>query len=57
MIGVNDLVIIKDKDALLVTKKNYHKNIKDILDKIKKKKERSLNLEIQFTGLGVALKI
>ncbi len=36
VIGVNDLVIIKDRDALLVTKKNYHKNIKDILDKIKK---------------------
>ena len=39
VIGVNDLVIIKDKDALLVTKKNYRKNIKDILDKIKKKEK------------------
>ena len=37
VVGVNDLVIIKDKDALLVTKKNYHKNIKDILYQIKKK--------------------
>ena len=39
VVGVNDLVIIKDKDALLVTKKNYRKNIKDILDKIKKKEK------------------
>ena len=39
VIGVNDLVIIKDKDALLVTKKNYSKNIKDILDEIKKREK------------------
>ena len=37
VIGVNNLIIVKEKDALLVTKKNYHKNTKDLLKKIKKK--------------------
>ena len=36
VIGVSDLIIIKENDALLVTKKNYHKNIKDIFENIKK---------------------
>ena len=46
VIGVNDLVIIKDRDALLVTKKNYHQNIKYILDKIKKTQKEKFEFEI-----------
>ena len=46
IIGVKDLIIINEKDALLVTKKNSHTNIKDVLNSIKKKKKKSLNLEI-----------
>ena len=40
VIGVNDLIIIKENDALLITKKNYEKNIKDILGNIKEKQKK-----------------
>ena len=41
VIGVNDLIIIKERDALLVAKR-LPENIKDILDNIKEKQKRSL---------------
>ena len=39
IIGVKDLIIINEKDALLVTKKNSHTNIKDVLNSIKKREK------------------
>ena len=44
VIGVNDLIIIKERDALLVAKKDYQKNIKDILDNIKEKQKEKFEL-------------
>ena len=44
VIGVNDLIIIKEREALLVAKKDYQENIKDILDNIKEKQKEKFEI-------------
>ncbi|RKX85287.1 MAG: mannose-1-phosphate guanylyltransferase, partial [Spirochaetes bacterium] len=42
LVGVDDLLVIQKKDALLICKKGESQKIRDIVDKIRKKRRGSL---------------
>ncbi|QNB47098.1 mannose-1-phosphate guanylyltransferase/mannose-6-phosphate isomerase [Thermanaerosceptrum fracticalcis] len=46
LIGVNDLIVVDEKDTLLICKKNYSQKVKDVVDKLKSSKNQRVDFHL-----------
>ena len=46
IVGVNDLIIVDEKDALLICKKDQSQKVKEVVDKLKKLKDSKVDYHL-----------